>query len=263
MRTIMMIEDEPDIREELAALLTREGYRAVAVTDFTDIPGQVKSEKPDLILMDILLPGVNGLTLCTQLRKTIQTPIIFVTSRDTAMDELRGLSLGGDDYITKPYDVLLLLARIRAVLRRSDGAPAADTIEACGLKLQLAKGVVKPVRDVAATHEARRAVAEQPVRGAVSAPERSAELSRNELQILAHLMRHAGDIVSRADLIDVLWDHQIYIDDNTLSVNVTRLRSKLAALGRSDCIKTRRGLGYQLCADGVPAGEESRSEGTP
>ena len=130
MRTIMMIEDEPDIREELAALLTREGYRAVAVTDFTDIPGQVKSEKPDLILMDILLPGVNGLTLCTQLRKTIQTPIIFVTSRDTAMDELRGLSLGGDDYITKPYDVLLLLARIRAVLRRSDGAPAADTIEA-------------------------------------------------------------------------------------------------------------------------------------
>ncbi len=221
MQTIMIIEDEPDIREELAALLTGEGYRAVAVTDFSDILGQAEAERPDLILLDILLPGINGLTLCTQLRKTVQTPIIFVTSRDSAMDELRGLSLGGDDYITKPYDMLVLLARIRAVLRRSDGGEPADAIEACGLKLSLTKGVV-------------------------SSQGKTVELSRNELQILAYLMRHAGEIVSRTDLIDVLWDHQIYIDDNTLSVNVTRLRSKLAELGLPDCIKTRRGLGYQL-----------------
>ena len=155
-------------------------------------------------------------------RKVVPAPVIFVTSRDAGADEVRALSLGGDDYITKPYSVPVLLARIKAVLRRSGGGPEqADFLEAGELRLSLTKGVV-------------------------SSSGKAVELSRNELQILACLMVHTGQIVSRADLIDALWDNQIYIDDNTLSVNMTRLRGKLAEIGLPDAIKTRRGMGYQL-----------------
>ena len=222
MQKIMVIEDDTAIQEELALLLENEGYMPLVVTNFTDIQGQAVLERPDLILLDIGLPGRDGFSLCAALRKAIPVPIIFVTSRDAGVDEVRALSLGGDDYITKPYSVPVLLARIKAVLRRSIGEPeSADILEAGGLRLSLTKGVV-------------------------SANGKTAELTRNELQILACLMAHTGQIVSRADLIDALWDNQIYIDDNTLSVNMTRLRGKLAEIGLPDAIKTRRGMGYQL-----------------
>ena len=222
MQKIMVIEDDTAIQEELALLLENEGYMPLVVTNFTDIPGQAVLERPDLILLDIGLPGRDGFSLCAALRKAVSAPVIFVTSRDAGVDEVRALSLGGDDYITKPYSVPVLLARIKAVLRRSSGEPEpADILEAGGLRLSLTKGVV-------------------------SANGKTAELTRNELQILACLMAHTGQIVSRADLIDALWDNQIYIDDNTLSVNMTRLRGKLAKIGLPDAIKTRRGMGYQL-----------------
>ena len=222
MQKIMVIEDDTAIQEELALLLENEGYMPLVVTNFTDIPGQAVLERPDLILLDIGLPGRDGFSLCAALRKAVSAPVIFVTSRDAGVDEVRALSLGGDDYITKPYSVPVLLARIKAVLRRSSGEPEpADILEAGGLRLSLTKGVV-------------------------SANGKTAELTRNELQILACLMAHTGQIVSRADLIDALWDNQIYIDDNTLSVNMTRLRGKLTEIGLPDAIKTRRGMGYQL-----------------
>ena len=222
MQKIMVIEDDTAIQEELALLLENEGYTPLVVTNFTDILGQAVLERPDLILLDIGLPRRDGFSLCAALRKAVSAPIIFVTSRDAGVDEVRALSLGGDDYIAKPYSVPVLLARIKAVLRRSSGEPEpADTLEAGGLRLSLTKGVV-------------------------SANGRTAELTRNELQILACLMAHTGQIVSRADLIDALWDNQIYIDDNTLSVNMTRLRGKLTEIGLPDAIKTRRGMGYQL-----------------
>ena len=222
MQKIMVIEDDTAIQEELALLLENEGYMPLVVTNFTDIQGQAVLERPDLILLGIGLPGRDGFSLCAALRKAVSAPVIFVTSRDASTDEVRALSLGGDDYITKPYSVPVLLARIKAVLRRSIGEPEpADILEAGGLRLSLTKGVV-------------------------SANGKTAELTRNELQILACLMAHTGQIVSRADLIDALWDNQIYIDDNTLSVNMTRLRGKLAEIGLPDAIKTRRGMGYQL-----------------
>ena len=222
MQKIMVIEDDTAIQEELALLLENEGYTPLVVTNFTDILGQAVLERPDLILLDIGLPRRDGFSLCAALRKAVSAPIIFVTSRDAGVDEVRALSLGGDDYITKPYSVPVLLARIKAVLRRSSGEPeSADILEAGGLRLSLTKGVV-------------------------SANGKTAELTRNELQILACLMAHTGQIVSRADLIDALWDNQIYIDDNTLSVNMTRLRGKLTEIGLPDAIKTRRGMGYQL-----------------
>ena len=221
MQKIMIIEDDPAIREELALLLENEGYTTLVITRFTDIPAQAAQEHPNLILLDIGLPGKDGFSLCAALRKVVPAPIIFVTSRDAGADEVRALSLGGDDYITKPYSVPVLLARIKAVLRRSGGPEQADLLEAGELRLSLTKGVV-------------------------SSSEKAVELSRNELQILACLMVHTGQIVSRADLIDALWDSQIYIDDNTLSVNITRLRGRLAEIGLPDAIKTRRGMGYQL-----------------
>ena len=222
MQKIMIIEDDPAIRDELALILENEGYTSLPVTDFDGIPEQAMRERPDLILLDIGLPGRDGFSLCAALRKAVAAPVIFVTSRDASVDEVRALSLGGDDYITKPYSVPVLLARIKAVLRRTGGGPApVDVLEAGGLRLSLTKG-------------------------AVSANGKTAELTRNELQILSYLMIHAGQIVSRADLIDTLWDHQIYIDDNTLSVNMTRLRGKLADIGFPDAVKTRRGMGYRL-----------------
>lgn len=220
MHTIMVIEDDQTIREELTTLLKNEGYQVQIMTEFEAIPEQVGSLRPNLVLLDLGLPGHDGLTLCAAIRKI--APIIVVTSRTSSLDELKALNLGSDDYVTKPYNIPVLLARIKAVLRRNGSEISEpDMLEAAGLRLSL-------------------------TRGSVTAPGGTAELTRNELKILAHLMSHAGEIVSRADLIEALWDSQIYIDDNTLSVNVTRLRSKLEGLGMPDIIKTRRGMGYQL-----------------
>lgn len=221
MQQIMIIEDDAAIREELTLLLKNEGYRPLPVEDFTDIAGQVIQSRPELILLDIGLPERDGFSLCASLRRSADVPIIFVTSRDSSLDEIQALSLGGDDYITKPYNIPVLMARIKAILRRNGKTSETEIIEAKGLRLNLAKGTV-------------------------SAGTKTVILTRNELQILSCLMNRLGDIVSRTDLIEALWDNQIYIDDNTLSVNMTRLRSKLEELGLPDLIKTRRGMGYQL-----------------
>ena len=175
----------------------------------------------DLILLDLMMPKIDGLQACMRIREFSNVPVIMLTAKGEDTDKIMGFECGADDYITKPYDVPVLLARMKAVLRRSAGVPETDTIEAHGLTLCLTKGTV-------------------------SLDGRTMELTRNELKILAHLMTHAGEIVSRADLIDVLWENQIYIDDNTLSVNITRLRTKLSGLGMPECIRTRRGMGYQL-----------------
>lgn len=221
MQTILIIEDEQTIREELATLLKNEGYQVRITSEFEIIPEQVRAIRPDLVLLDLGLPGRDGLSFCAAIRQI--APIIVVTSRTSTLDELKALNLGSDDYVTKPYNIPVLLARIKAVLRRNGGEMTEPNIlETAELQLSLTKGTV-------------------------TASGRTAELTRNELKILAHLMAHAGEIVSRADLIEALWDSQIYIDDNTLSVNVTRLRSKLEGLGMADVIKTRRGMGYQLC----------------
>lgn len=221
MQKIMIIEDDPAIRDELVLILTNEAYSALAITDFLQVLEQIRNSKPDLILLDLGLPNRDGFSLCADIHKVSNVPIIFVTSRDSALDELRALSLGGDDYITKPYNISVLLARIKAVLRRSGSTAESDTLTANGLSLSLTKGII-------------------------TSGTQTAELSRNEIKILAYLMNHPNEIVSRADLIETLWDNHIYIDDNTLSVNITRLRGKLEEIGLSGYIKTRRGLGYQI-----------------
>jgi DNA-binding response OmpR family regulator len=223
MPKIMIIEDDKTVRDELALLLKNEGYQPIAVTVFENILTQVSESNPDLILLDLGLPGRDGFSLCADFRRNFDIPIIFVTSRDSAYDELNALSTGGDDYITKPYHVPVLLARIRAVLRRSSKKTEPELPSVNGLTLN-------------------------PTRGTASANGKNIELTRNELQILTCLMEHAGEVVSRTDLIESLWDNRIYIDDNTLSVNMTRLRAKLGGIGLPDFIKTRRGMGYQIIA---------------
>lgn len=221
MAKIMIIEDEQAIRQELEFLLHNEGYQVAALTDFTDVVTAIGAEQPDLLLLDIGLPGRDGYSLCMAIRKESQLPIIFVTSRDTSMDELKALSVGGDDYVTKPYNIPVLIARIRTVLRRLGDSTGGEIIETNGLKLNLARATIE-------------------YHGS------SCELTRNELRILSCLMARPGEIISRVEIIEYLWDNQIYIDDNTLSVNITRLRAKLAELGVPDYITTKRGMGYKV-----------------
>ena len=140
MKRIALIEDDPTVREELALLLENEGYQVLGVTDFAAVPRQVQAFGADLVLLDLGLPGKDGFALCAALRRESPVPIIIVTSRDSALDELKALSLGGDDYITKPYNIPILLARIKAVLRRTGEGGEADTLTAGPLTLHLTRG---------------------------------------------------------------------------------------------------------------------------
>lgn len=223
MQYIMIIEDEPAIREELKSLLESVPYRVFAPEPDADPTALIQKEQPDLLLLDIGLPGTDGLSVCSRLRKESRVPIIFVTARSTSMDELNCLLRGGDDFVAKPYQPAVLLARIAAVLRRTVRQPD-EVLIWKNVTLDLAAGT-------ASLKDGNR---------------RSTELSRNELKILYFLMKHAGKIVSREDLIDYLWDQEVFIDDNALSVNMTRLRGKLEDIGAPGYIETRRGLGYQI-----------------
>lgn len=220
---ITVIEDEPIIQKELKILLENALYQVTALEIFEGIAEQVLEQQPDLILLDLNLPTISGFDICTQIRAQSEIPIIFLTSSTSSMDELTGMLKGGDDYITKPYQPPILLARNAAVLKRTSRDPQKDQeqLNAKGVPLDLAQACVK--------YESKKA-----------------ELSKNEVKILYYLFQHQGEIVPRLDLVEYLWDNQVFIDDNTLSVNITRIREKLKSIGVSDLIETRRGMGYRI-----------------
>lgn len=219
---ILIVEDEENIRRELKRYLSGFGYEAMVIHDFSNVAEDALKQNPDLILLDVNLPGENGLIICEQIRRTSQIPIIFVTGNNTSMDELNCILRGGDDYVSKPYQLPVLMARIGAVLKRTLKA------DALSVKSEY-KGVLL---DLAAAQ--------------ISRGEQKRELTKNELKILHCLYQHQGEIVSRADMVDYLWDNEVFIDDNTLSVHMTRIRNKLAEIGASDFIETKRGLGYRI-----------------
>ncbi|MCI9328449.1 MAG: response regulator transcription factor [Ruminococcus sp.] len=219
---ILIVEDESAIRQELRLLLENALYRVTALDDFTDVPEQVLSCGPDLVLLDLNLPGESGFDICTRIRASSEVPIIFVTSRTDSMDELTGLMKGGDDYITKPFQAPILLAHIAAVLKRA----AREGTEVTKLTHKGAE------LDIA--------------RGSLSFCGQVVELTKNELKIMHYLFLNKEKIVSRANLIEYLWDNQVFIDDNTLSVNMTRIRAKLEQAGMRDFIRTKRGMGYSI-----------------
>ncbi|MBE6070520.1 MAG: response regulator transcription factor [Clostridium butyricum] len=221
MAKILIIEDNDNIKKELIDFLSRYGYEAYGIDDFKNIIELSVNSNPDLILLDINLPYYDGYYVCKEIRKIKNIPIIIVTSRDSDMDEIMSINFGADDFVTKPYNTQVLLARIGAVLRRTTQGVDSDVIEHKGLKLNLSKG------EIAFNNI-------------------YVDLSKNELKILTCLMKNKEKIVSREELMDYLWSSNLFIDDNTLSVNITRLRKKLDDIGFRNAIETKRGLGYIL-----------------
>ena len=219
---IFIVEDEPEIRLELKALLENALYQTQTTESFESLADQILEAEPDLVLLDWNLPGENGDWVLSKVRARSSVPVIFLTSRTDAMDELSGMLNGADDYITKPFQPPILLARIAAVLKRS----RKDTEDQLRMTY---KGVTLDLS-----------------RGTVCFQEKETELSRNELKILYCLFVKKGEIVARPDLIEELWDQQVFIDDNTLSVNITRIRGKLKEIGVENFIETRRGMGYKI-----------------
>lgn len=220
MYTILIIEDDEAICRELQMLLQKQGYEAICWNMQEDIRELVKTHDPHIILLDINLPQMDGFTVCSQLRSFSKVPIIFVTSRNTDMDELCSMQMGGDDFITKPYNTSILLARIAALLKRS-----------------------YEWKDQNLTHHG---VLLDVAMGRVEYQNNTRELTKNEVKILHYMFQHKGEIIPREDLIDYLWDNKLFIDDNALSVNVTRIRNKLRELGVEDFIMTRHRQGYQI-----------------
>lgn len=216
---IMIIEDNKTIRERLADLLIKYGYEVFLPKDFTNIIEDFNKNNPHLILLDINLPIFDGFHFCKEIRKHSNIPIIFVTSRDSNMDEIMSMTVGGDDFITKPYDSQILIARITAVLRRSYNNLSNDILEYKGVSLNLGKGNV--------TYQ-----------------NKTIDLTKNELKILHNLLHNEGSIVTRDDLMNYLWNDDVFLDDNTLTVNINRLRKKLEEININDFIETRRELGY-------------------
>lgn len=219
MKRIMIIEDETTLRDELSVLLKNAGYEPIAVTDYSNVSEQMKSAYSDLILLDINLPNVNGETLLQDFRKSSGTPVIMLTSRTTEIDEVLSMSYGADDYITKPYNPTILLLRISAVLKRSAKV-----------------GAVQKYHDVEVST----------VKGSLTRNGSEQILTKNEMIIFQQLLDRQGEIVTRDELMTALWNNDEFVNDNALSVNVSRLRSKLAELGLPEAIETRKKQGYVL-----------------
>lgn len=222
MKKIIIIEDEKVIRDELANFLSKYGYEIKTPCEFENILEYIENEEGDLILLDINLPVFDGYYLCREIRKKSEIPIIIVTSRDSDMDELMSMNLGADDFITKPYNTEILLARIAAILKRAGGsAKTSNTLSYGNFTVNLSNASI--------TYE-----------------NKTLELTKNEIKILSYLIVRKGEIVSRNELMEHLWKDECFVDDSTLSVNITRLRKKLEEIGVGNPIETRRSLGYVM-----------------
>ena len=220
-KKIFIIEDEEKIRNELITFLNKYGYITSYSVDFENIVEDALKSKCKLILLDINLPYYDGYYICREIRKKSDVPIIVVTSRDSEVDELMSMNLGADDFITKPYNTQILLARISSILRRSYNSVDLDILEYKDLKhnLSTSEAIYK---------------------------DKKIELSKNESRILYVLIKNNGKIVSRNEIIEALWESDEVVDDNTLTVNINRLRKKLEEIGANDFLKTKRGQGYIL-----------------
>lgn len=222
MYKIMIVEDDIEIREELKILLQNNGYEVKVTTNFENVEKQILEEQCHLILLDINLPNKNGYEICSKIRTKSKLPIIFVTSRNSSMDELNGIMLGGDDYIEKPYNVPVLLARIQNLLNRVyPKEQKSSKLEYKGITLDILKSQIKY-------------------------NDKEIELTKTEIKTLYYLLKNTDRIIARTEIIDYLWDNEVYADDNSLSVVITRLREKLKKIGVEHLIETKRGQGYIL-----------------
>ncbi len=222
MQKILIIEDDEKLRNELETFLNKNGFVATSLKKFDNAVEDILNEKADLLLLDINLPYTDGEFICKEIRKTSNVPIIMVTSRDSEMDELLSLNYGADQYVTKPYNIQILLAKIVGLLKRNQNAGNnPDKIDCGEFVLNTAGRIIEK-------------------------EDNKVELTKNEYKILEYLVLHRQQVISRDEIMDYLWESEEFVDDNTLNVNIKRLRTKLEELGLIDQIETRRGQGYLL-----------------
>lgn len=218
---IFVVEDETEICKELSVLLQKYGYAYESSTDFAHITDHILKAEADLVLLDINLPYQDGYTICREIRKQSDIPIIVLTSRNTDFDELMSLNIGADDFISKPYNAQVLIARIQKILKRTYEAQVNSVLIHKGLTINLLKTTA-------------------------SYGDKEVDLTKNELGILRLLVVNKGNVIPRDAIIDELWQSDEFIDENTLNVNIVRLRKKLSEIGAPDYLETKRGLGYKV-----------------
>ena len=224
-KMIMIVEDEKVIRDAVVSELEKWNYEVVAVEDFSQVYTQFLSVNPQLVILDITLPFFNGYYWCQEIRKVSQVPIMFLSSHDQPMDIVMSINMGADDYMTKPFEPSVLVAKIQGMMRRSyEFVQQKDWIEYKGATLQLASTKV-------------------------SFNGEEMDLSKNELIVLRVLFEKQGDIATREELMNQLWNSDLFVDDNTLSVTVARLRKKLAEIGLANLITTKKGIGYGMAEE--------------
>lgn len=222
MPRILIVEDDEKLRNELEIFLNNNGYETQSLKTFNDTIQDILKINPDLILLDINLPGADGEYICKEIRKQSNMPIIIVTSRDNELDELISINYGADHYITKPFNIQILLAKITSLLRRTNMvADMGEKIDAKDFILNISKSTIEK-------------------------GDKSIELTKNEFRILKFLIQNREKIVSREDIMECLWDNESFIDDNTLTVNINRVRTKLEELELKELLETKRGQGYIL-----------------
>ena len=222
MQKILIVEDDEKLRNELQIFLRNNGYEAEVLKEFNNTIQDILEIKPDLILLDINLPNADGQYICKEIRKQSEMAIIIVTSRDNEIDELISINYGADHHITKPFNSQILLAKIASLLRRTTKTESnQDKIDCKEFILNISKTTIEK-------------------------DEKEIELTKNEFRILKFLIQKRGKIVSREEIMECLWEDESFIDDNTLTVNITRLRNKLDEINLKELIETKRGLGYIL-----------------
>ncbi len=221
MQKILIVEDDEKLRSELEIFLKNNGYEVSSLKSFNNTINEILEINPNVVLLDINLPGADGEYICKEIRKQSNMGIIMVTSRESELDELISINYGADHYITKPYNIQILLAKIASLLRRKDSNAIKDKIDAKDFILNLSNSTIERSG-------------------------KTIELTKNEYKILKYLIENRGKIVSREDIMECLWESESFIDDNTLSVNITRLRNKLEELDLKELIETKRGQGYIL-----------------
>lgn len=224
MQKILIVEDDEKLRDELEIFLNNNGYKVEVLKAFTNTINDILTINPDLVLLDINLPNIDGEYICKEIRKQSNMGVIIVTSRDNELDEIISINYGADHYITKPFNIHILLAKINSLLRRTNSNNIKDKIDAKDFILNISNSTI--IKN-----------------------DKTIELTKNEYRILKYLVENRGKIVPREDIMDCLWESESFIDDNTLSVNITRLRNKLEEIGAKDIIETRRGQGYMLKGD--------------
>ena len=222
MSKILIIEDDEKLRKELEIFLNKNGYEATSLENFENPVKDAIEINSDLILLDINLPNIDGEYILKEIRKVSNVPIIMITSKDNELEELISLNYGADQYVTKPFNLQILLAKIAGLLRRSKITDTnQNRIDCKDFILNVSKSMLEKENI-------------------------QIELTKNELKILYFLVSKRGQIVSREEIINYLWDSEMFVDDNTLTVNITRIRNKLEEVNLKDILETRRGQGYIL-----------------